>query len=109
MMLSKAMSVSQVSDAALTLVYAVQRIELLRVKNDNVQLKAIDFLEQLINEYSQLLRDNTRNSSVFQMAARKTVQPQFENKKKKPVKKENPVTRQSKRQKKKPKGLKFEK
>ncbi|VDM20506.1 unnamed protein product [Wuchereria bancrofti] len=77
MILRRTLKVSEVTDDKLILVHVVNRIELNRVINANMQLRTVDLLERAVNAYLSLLECQIRNrTDVEQMAARKTIRNQ---------------------------------
>ncbi|VDO24377.1 unnamed protein product [Brugia timori] len=77
MILRRTLKVSEVTDDKLILVHVVNRIELNRVINADMQLRTVDLLERAVNAYLSLLERQIRNrTDVEQMAARKTMRNQ---------------------------------
>ncbi|KAM3717194.1 putative aminodeoxychorismate lyase [Dirofilaria immitis] len=103
------LKVSEVTNDRLTLVHVVHRIELNRINDVNVQLKTVDLLEKAVNAHLLLLDQQIRNRiGVQQMAARKTM-PNQSNQRKKSEKHENgSVSELSKRRRTRPTGLNFD-
>ncbi|KAL3985435.1 hypothetical protein ACH3XW_38620 [Acanthocheilonema viteae] len=109
MILRRTLKVSEVTDDKLILMHVVHRIELNRVNEANIQLRTVELLEKTVNAYLYLLERQIRNrADVEQMAARKTMRNQSDQRRK-PGKHENgSAPESSKRRRTRPTGLNFE-
>ncbi|EJD76770.1 hypothetical protein LOAG_16350 [Loa loa] len=109
MIMRRTLKVSEVTDDKLILVHVVHRIELNRVSDVNMQLRTADLLEETINAYLRLLERQVRNrTDVEQMAARKTMRSQSDQRKKPENHENGSAPESSKRRRTRPTGLNFD-
>ncbi|VIO98457.1 Uncharacterized protein BM_BM4660 [Brugia malayi] len=109
MILRRTLKVSEVTDDKLILVHVVNRIELNRVINADMQLRTVDLLERAVNAYLSLLERQIRNrTDVEQMAARKTMRNQSSQRKKSEKHENGSTSESSKRRRTRPTGLNFD-
>ncbi|CAG9532772.1 unnamed protein product [Cercopithifilaria johnstoni] len=109
MILRRTLKVSEVTDDKLILVHVVHRIELNRVNGTNIQLRTVDLLEKAVNAYLYLLERQIRSrADVEQMAARKTMRNQSDQRRKSGKHENGSTPESSKRRRIRPTGLNFD-